>query len=76
MGRSFASRVSHPRLEWVLLVAWLVLAALAAPPAGRLTGQQEDDLTQLGIAVALGVLLDTVVVRSGLVTALTLDVGR
>ena len=33
-------------------------------------------LTQLGIAVALGVLLDTVIVRSVLVTALTLDVGR
>ena len=32
-------------------------------------------LTQLGIAVALGVLLDTVIVRSVLVTALTLDVG-
>jgi RND superfamily putative drug exporter len=32
--------------------------------------------TQLGIAVALGVLLDTLVVRSVLVTALTLDVGR
>jgi RND superfamily putative drug exporter len=33
-------------------------------------------LTQLGIAVALGVLLDTIVVRSVLVTALNLDVGR
>jgi RND superfamily putative drug exporter len=33
-------------------------------------------VTQLGIAVALGVLLDTVIVRSVLVTALTLDVGR
>jgi RND superfamily putative drug exporter len=33
-------------------------------------------LTQLGIAVALGVLLDTLVVRSVLVTALTLDIGR
>jgi RND superfamily putative drug exporter len=33
-------------------------------------------LTQLGVAVALGVLLDTIVVRSVLVTALTLDVGR
>jgi putative drug exporter of the RND superfamily len=33
-------------------------------------------LTQLGIAVAVGVLLDTVIVRSVLVTALTLDVGR
>ncbi len=32
-------------------------------------------LTQLGYAVALGVLLDTIVVRSVLVTALTLDVG-
>jgi RND superfamily putative drug exporter len=33
-------------------------------------------LTQLGIAVALGVLLDTLVVRSVLVTALNLDIGR
>ncbi len=33
-------------------------------------------LTQLGIAVALGVLLDTLIVRSVLVTALNLDVGR
>jgi RND superfamily putative drug exporter len=33
-------------------------------------------VTQLGIAVALGVLLDTIIVRSVLVTALTLDVGR
>ena len=27
MGRSFASRVSHPRLKWVILVFWLVVAA-------------------------------------------------
>jgi RND superfamily putative drug exporter len=33
-------------------------------------------LTQLGIAVALGVLLDTIIVRSVLVTSLNLDVGR
>lgn len=33
-------------------------------------------LTQLGIAVALGALLDTIVVRSVLVTALNLDVDR
>jgi putative drug exporter of the RND superfamily len=33
-------------------------------------------LTQLGIAVALGVLLDTIIVRSVLVTALNLDIGR
>ena len=33
-------------------------------------------LAELGIAVALGVLLDTIVVRAVLVTALTLDLGR
>jgi RND superfamily putative drug exporter len=31
---------------------------------------------QMGIAVAVGVLLDTFIVRSILVTALSLDVGR
>ncbi len=33
-------------------------------------------LTEIGFTVALGVLIDTLVVRSVLVTALTLDVGR
>ncbi len=33
-------------------------------------------LTEIGFTVALGVLLDTIVVRSVLVTALTLDMGR
>jgi putative drug exporter of the RND superfamily len=33
-------------------------------------------LTEIGFTVALGVLIDTVIVRSVLVTALTLDVGR
>jgi putative drug exporter of the RND superfamily len=33
-------------------------------------------LTEIGFTVALGVLIDTVIVRSVLVTALTLDIGR
>ena len=34
------------------------------------------EFTEIGFAVALGVLLDTLVVRSVLVTSLTLDIGR
>ncbi|WP_369138330.1 MMPL family transporter [Modestobacter versicolor] len=44
MGRSFASRVSHPRLKWVVLVFWLVVAAASAPLAGGLTDEQENDI--------------------------------
>ena len=44
MGRSFASRVSHPKLKWVVLAFWVVLTALAAPLAGGLTDQQDNDI--------------------------------
>ncbi|WP_409331246.1 MMPL family transporter [Trujillonella humicola] len=44
MGRSFASRVSHPRLKWVVLVGWLVLAAVSGPLAAQLTDEQENDI--------------------------------
>ena len=33
-------------------------------------------LTEVGFAVAFGILLDTIVVRSVLVTAINLDIGR
>jgi RND superfamily putative drug exporter len=33
-------------------------------------------LTEIGFAVAFGILLDTIIVRSVLVTALNLDLGR
>jgi putative drug exporter of the RND superfamily len=34
------------------------------------------EFTEIGFAVAIGVLIDTIIVRSVLVTALTLDIGR
>ncbi|TQN43134.1 RND superfamily putative drug exporter [Blastococcus colisei] len=45
MGRSFASRVSHPKLKWVVLVFWLVLAAASAPLAGGLTDEQDNEIS-------------------------------
>jgi RND superfamily putative drug exporter len=45
MGRSFASRVSHRRLKWVILVFWLVLAAASGPLAGGLTDEQDNEVS-------------------------------
>ena len=45
MGRSFASRVSSPRLKWVILVFWLVLVAAAAPLASKLTAEQNNEIS-------------------------------
>jgi RND superfamily putative drug exporter len=44
MGRSFASRVSSPRLKWVVLVFWIVMAAVSMPLAAGLTDEQENDV--------------------------------
>src|SRR3712207_3107252 len=45
MGRSYASRVSSPRLKWVILVFWLVVAAVSAPLAGGLTAEQDNEIS-------------------------------
>ena len=45
MGRAFASRVSHHRFKWVILLFWLVLAAAAAPLAGALTDEQNNEVS-------------------------------
>ena len=45
MGRAFASRVSHHRPKWVILVFWLVLAAVAVPLAGGLTAEQDNEIS-------------------------------
>src|SRR3712207_1770734 len=45
MGRSFASRVSHPRLKWVVLVFWLVVAGATSPLAAGLLDQQDNEIS-------------------------------
>src|SRR5688572_15335293 len=45
MARAFASRVSNHRFKWVILLFWLVLTALAAPLAGGLTEQQDNEIS-------------------------------
>jgi RND superfamily putative drug exporter len=56
----------------VITSAGLVLAGTFA----MLSTLPLVEFTEIGFAVALGVLIDTIVVRSVLVTALTLDIGR
>ncbi|MEY9891327.1 RND superfamily putative drug exporter [Catenulispora sp. MAP5-51] len=56
----------------VITWAGLVLAATF----GVLAGLPIVTFAEIGFAVALGVLLDTMIVRSVLVTALTLDIGK
>jgi RND superfamily putative drug exporter len=45
MGRTFASKVSHRRFKWVILVFWLVLAAASGPLAGGLTDEQDNEVS-------------------------------
>jgi putative drug exporter of the RND superfamily len=45
MGRSYASKVSHRRFKWVILVLWLVVAGVSAPLAGGLTDQQDNEIS-------------------------------
>jgi putative drug exporter of the RND superfamily len=56
----------------VITSAGLVLAGTFAV----LASIPSTELTEIGFAVAFGILLDTIVVRSVLVTALNLDIGR
>src|ERR1700750_927115 len=51
-------------------------ALVLAGPFAMLGTLPLVEFTEIGFAVALGVLLDTIIVRSVLVTALTLDIGR
>ncbi|MGP7996683.1 MAG: MMPL family transporter [Streptosporangiaceae bacterium] len=68
------SRLTRPKISpgGVITSAGLVLAGTFA----MLATLPLVEFTEIGFAVALGVLLDTIVVRSVLVTALTLDIGR
>jgi RND superfamily putative drug exporter len=70
-GTRKASLIALSATGGVITSAGLVLAATFAV----LGSLPLVFLTELGVAVALGVLLDTLIVRSILVTAINLDVG-
>jgi RND superfamily putative drug exporter len=62
-----------------VLIGWLLLGAIGGPTVGRLSEVQENVpilfLAQIAFMVGFGVLLDTTVVRSLLVPALSYDLG-
>ena len=71
--RTIAAIPAGSWTKWVVVGFWVVVlagtfAVLATIPS--------TTLTEIGFAVAFGILLDTIVVRSVLVTALNLDLGR
>jgi uncharacterized membrane protein YdfJ with MMPL/SSD domain len=69
VGRMIAR---HPRRVWVVTALLLALAGTFV----MLGTLPLVILTEIGFCVAAGVLLDTIIVRSVLVTALSLDLGR
>jgi RND superfamily putative drug exporter len=71
-GTRRAARVGLAVTGGVITSAGLVLAGTFA----TLASLPVTLITELGLTVAIGVLLDTFVVRSVLVTALTMDIGR
>ncbi|TDQ52960.1 MMPL family transporter [Actinorugispora endophytica] len=80
-GRVASGVGARPRAYWLvtaalLLVLTTVVSSGAALGAGALVFDPLLFLFQLAFLVAFGVLLDALIVRSLLVPALSLDVGR
>ncbi len=66
------------RTKWFILVLWLIVIGVAGPLAATFSVGAvlpEVGFLQLSLLVALGVLLDTFVVRTLLIPALALDAG-
>jgi uncharacterized membrane protein YdfJ with MMPL/SSD domain len=70
-----ANAADHDRNLIIPLILLLVFVVLAGTFAA-LSTLPVTFLAEIGFAVAFGVLLDTIIVRSVLVTALNLDLGR